>query len=426
MLKKKNHGKNDSVNFYYSCVLFKRYYQYNLWFGGFGEYNNIKYCKIYIQKYIYCWISLFLLQHFSPSFVIILYKNPRFIKFVDSGFFKHLDYHFLLSFHNNCFTFNSEGKKQIRVFVISYFQIFLKRHLGKDLLFLLIKVINEMILNVLLKHLSKPLKDIQIYAGRIFLNYKNAFKPIQVSNNQKVYFVGLFYFNHLTKKTHCKSYYSGSTIFYTTKSFYSFAILKNIYKSSLKVRSFKNTKIIKNSLKSIKLSKKIMEEIFIKFAGKILGHFNKNIQYLVESVELLDGYNGHYKNIGFYKNTSLLFKTSLIKKHSVRKKKFKGYKFFLKSFNTGFTKYKHKKIYGSGFLVSCNLKFFSDHHRTTFKRTLKKKSIINNKKTSGSIKKTFMLKYKDHLKQNNKIYYNICDASIKSLKTPKYFLIEPN
>ena len=421
MLKKKNDSKNDSVNFYYSCVLFKKYDQYNLWFGDFGEYNNIKYCKKYIQKYIYCWISIFLLQHFSPSFVIVLYKNPRFIKFVDSGFFKHLNYHFLLTFYNNRFSFNSEGKKQIRVFVISYFQIFLKRHLGKDLLFLLIKVINEIILDVLLKHLNKSLKDIEIYAGRSFLNYKNAFEPIQVSNNERVYFVGLFYFNHLTKKTHCKSYYAGSTIFYTIKSFYSFAILKNIYKSSLKVEGLKDTKVIKDSLKSIKLSKKIMEETFIKFAGKILGHSNKDIQYLLEFVELLEGSNGYLKNIGLYKNTSLLSK-----KHSVGKKKFKGYKFFLKSFNTVFAKYKHKKIYGPGFLVSCNLKFFSEHHRTIFKSTFKKKSIINNKKTSSSIKKTLMLQYKDNLKQNNKIYYNICDASIKSLKTSKYFLIEPN
>lgn len=163
MLKKKRSYDINLVDFYSNCLLFNKYCQYNLWFGNFGEYNNIKYCKNYTQKYIYYWVHIFLLERFNLSFVIFLYKSPYFTKFVKSGFFKYLDYHFLLSLYKNSLTFDSKDKQKVKFFVKFYFQNFLKERIEKDLLILIIKGTNEI-----------------IYYEPCFINFYNL-KPISIN-----------------------------------------------------------------------------------------------------------------------------------------------------------------------------------------------------------------------------------------------------
>lgn len=283
MLKRESQIQNDLINSYYSCVLFKKYYQYNFWFGNFNEYNNIKYCKSYIQKYIYCWINFFLLQRFSLSFVIFLYKSPYFTKFVESGFLKYLDYHFLLSFYSNCFFFDLKSKQVLKSFVKFYFQIFLKKHLEKDLLILLIVVINEIFLNIFLK-------PIEIYVNRNYLNDKKSFKLLFIKKNY---------------------YY----------------LLKSI--------NFKDN----NTLKSAKVSKLIIEKSFIVFLRNFLYIFNTDVQYLIESVDSLVRFNSE-KNIGIYRNSNILCEVSLVQRSLLSRKIFKN---FFKSFNISFVNYKYKR-----------------------------------------------------------------------------------
>ena len=292
MLKERGSG-DDLVIFDSSCVIFKKYNEYNLWFGSFGEYANIKYCKKYIQKYIYCWIHIFLLERFSLFFVRFLYRSPCFIKFIESGFLKYLDYDFLLLFHNNCFSFDLKGKQKIRVFVKSYFQSFLEKRLEKDFLILLTQVINEIILNVLSNSLTKRSKDIHIYMECICLKNKISFKLV-------------------------------------TK-------LNNLYKSlSINSRSNKNLKF---NLKSVKVSKLIMEKPFIGFPRKVSYVCNRDIHHLVESFEVLGGLNKEEKNIGIYININLLSEEFLNEK----KLELLNTIFFFKSFNNYFVKYRYER-----------------------------------------------------------------------------------
>lgn len=333
MLKEDREIKNDLVTFYNSCLLFKKYDQYNLWFGDFYEYSNIKYCKKYFQKYVYFWIYFFLLQRFSIFFVKFLYKSPYFIKFVESGFFKYLNYHFLLSFYNNnfIFDFDLKGKQKIKIFVKFYFQNFLKRRLKKDLLLLLTKVISDIILNLLIKLLINRLKFIQIYVRRVWLNDK-----ILVKNKKEVYFIGLFYFNYLIKK----SYYN---LFFThLDNLYK---LKFVYKLLLKSKpiNFNENKILSINLKPVKVNILIREKFFIGLPQKLFYFNNKDIQYLIESFELLPNFNEQEKNISLYQKSNILFEDSLLQEHLIFKKSFKIFKLFFKSFNFCFIKYKYKK-----------------------------------------------------------------------------------
>lgn len=261
---KKNASDNDLVKFCYSCVLFKKYYQYNLWFGSFDEYKNIEYCKKYIQQYLYYWIYFFLLQRLSLSFFILLYRSPCFIKFVEFGFFKYLDYHFLLLFHNNHFTFDSKGKQKINSFIKSYFQKFLKKSFKKDLLVLVTKEINKIILNILLKYVTKRLKSIDIYIVRDKLNIKTSFNLVLNSSN-------------------------------------------NI------------------NLRSAKLTKLSIEKGFIGLQKKISYGFNKDIHSLIDSFTILKDFNNQQKNIGLYKNSSVLFKEFPTQKDLRNKKYFKTF-----------------------------------------------------------------------------------------------------
>lgn len=363
---KKRRSENDLVNLYYSCILFKKYFQYNLWFGSFGEYDNIKYCNKYIQIYVYCWINIFLLQRFSLSLVIFLYKSFCFIKFVESGFFNYLNYHFLLSFYNNCFTFDLKGKQRIKVFVKFYFYIFLKSRLEKDILTLVTKVINDYFLYVLVKHLIKRLKDTEIYTVRSRLNNKALCQIITGGNKKKYYFIGLFYFNSLIKNGYYESDLINFSRFYVNYC-YGF-------------KNFNNNKTLKFHFKSTKISKLITEEVFIGFPRNTLYRFNKDIIYLVRSFENLNRFTIYQKKIGLYKKPRIFFDKSTYQKLSVFKKPFKNCKLVLvfKTFNNCFVKYKFKRKFFSKILVNCNFRFFS--------RNYKKKSNIQRKKLLYPIK----------------------------------------
>ena len=94
-----------------------------------------------------------------------------------------------------------------------------------------------------------------------------------------------------------------------------------------------------------------MEKTFIEFPKKNLQRSNKDIQYLVESVEILGGFNVQEKNIGLYKSSSILFESNSIQKLLLFKKSFKNFKLFLRSFNTCFLKYKYKRKFCSRVLI---------------------------------------------------------------------------
>lgn len=338
MLKKNRCSENDLVNFYYSCMLFKKYDQYNLWFGTFGEYDNIKYCEKYLQQSIYRWIHIFLLQRFNLFFVLFLYKSPCFMKFVESGFLKYLDYHFLLLFYNNSFTFNLKGKQKIKIFVKFYFQNSLKKRLEKDLLILVTNAINEITLNVLIKHLTNRLKDIQIYMEWFRLNEKILFKLVTIKNKKEVYFIGFIYFNYLVKKGYYGSYFINLGNLYPLKFYRPLISLKLIHKSMLERLNFKENKTLKFNLKPVKVSKPKMEKTFIGFPRKTSEGSNRDIQHLVESVEFLGAFNSQEKSVGLYKNSNIIFKDSYSQKHLLFIKPFKNFKVF----NKYFVKYKHK------------------------------------------------------------------------------------
>jgi len=254
MLKKKCF-ENYLVNFSSNCILFKKYYQYNLWFGSFGEYLNIKYCKKYIQKYIYFWIHFFLLK--------------------------------------------------IRL----YFQKNLKKRFENDLLFLVIKVLDDILLNDLIMHLTKSLKDIQIYIERIRLNEKVAFKLVTIKNKKEIYFLGLRYFKYLTKK----GYYKPCIIKFN--NLYSFTFLKTIYRPLLKVKSSSIIKTYKSDLNRCYINKKRIENFFITFSQNTLDFSKKDIQHLIQFVEPLTNNTGIYKNsIVFFEDISA--QNSSKKKHA--------------------------------------------------------------------------------------------------------------
>lgn len=347
MLKKERNSKDSLINSYYSCALFKKYYQYDLWFDSLGEYNNIKYCKNYFQKYIYCWIHNFLLEHFNFSLVIFLYKSPCFIKFVDSGFFKYLDFHFLLLFSKNSFSFDLMGKQKIKVFVESYFETFLKRGLEKDILILVIKALNEIILEVLTGHLTNRLKLNQNDVKKILLNNKVLFELVKI---KKIYLVGIFYFKSFIERAYYKSrfiHFISICIDHTLKSLFLVAPNKkvsfNILKFVLKSTNTNENKNLKFYLKSVKINEVLMEEFFMKYHKKGFYRFNKEIHPLVESFDILDRVISKQISINLYKNTDIIFKGVLSTNSLVLKKSLKSCKTFKKRYNNSFVKYKYKR-----------------------------------------------------------------------------------
>lgn len=338
MVEDKTYSEKYLINSYSSCFLFKKYYKYDLWFGSFYEYHNIKYCKKYIQKYIYCWIHIFLGQRFSLSFVIILYKSPRFIKFIESGFFKYLDSNFLLLFSKNCFTFRQKGEQEIKNFVKSYFYSDIKKSLEKDFLVVVNKVINETIFNFFIKHLISHLKKIHICdVKNIKLKDKISFSK---KNKKYLFCRGLIFFNYLIEKGYYLPCFIFSNYYHLVKVFYSFISLSYKYFSLRRDINFKSNTILKFNLKSTNANDFIIKRLFIKLPQKTCYEINKEIHYLIESFESLDDFIKPEKKIGLYKKTNITVK----KKLSVNDLKLnKSFKNFFNSFNNSFVRFKYKR-----------------------------------------------------------------------------------
>lgn len=333
---KKKGSKNNLKKLCDSCLLFKKYAQYDLWFGGSDEYKNIVYCKKYTQKYIYYQVHIFLLQRFNLPLVIFLYTSPCFTKFVESGFLKYLDSNFLLSFHNNRFTCDSTGKKKMKAFVKIYFQNVLRGCFEEDLLILVIKLINE----IAFKPLTNGLKTIQISAEQTLSNDKDLFKEAEIQ--KIIYVLGGFYFNYLIKRGLYKPYFTNFDNL--SKINIGLFFLKNfMYKSSYSSLKFINFK--DNEISKFYLSKPVgelaMEEGFIDHRRKIKPSLNNTIHSLVESIESLDEFEEKSIGFFFYKNyNTLSSEDCLIPKWSVSERPFENY---LKSFKRVFDKNRYKR-----------------------------------------------------------------------------------
>ena len=158
MIRTKKHSKDDLAEFSNHCPIFKKYCQFNLWSEEFSEYDNVKYCGVYISRYIHAYTQDFLLKYFSPTFLSVLYTSSFFMKFVKSGFIKYIDYHFLLFFKCNFFLYSSRSSCDIETFVEQYFQRHIKRSFEEDLLICLTASVNELVPKSLQGRLNSGIK----------------------------------------------------------------------------------------------------------------------------------------------------------------------------------------------------------------------------------------------------------------------------
>lgn len=138
-------NKSDLIKLCISCPVFKKYWRFNLWSKDCVEYNQLKYCSFYLSKYTFNFTKNFILRHFSRSFLLILYDSPIFIKFIKSGFIKHIDFNFLLFFQENFLMHSRRPNKDIENFVDLYFQRHVRKRFEKDLLCCLVKAVNELV-----------------------------------------------------------------------------------------------------------------------------------------------------------------------------------------------------------------------------------------------------------------------------------------
>ena len=267
----KEYSKIDLVKSYSSCPLSKRYCEYNLWFGNYNELDNIRYCKKYIKKYIRLSIEKYILQYFNLSVLYVLYSSPHFTKFVEFGFFKYLDFDFLLLFHKNGFNCSSKDKKKIKIFVHAYLKKYLKSRLKHDLLICINNSINE----------STP-----IFFRIYLLNYINIFFFVDKDTflNNKILLKSCMYDRNKNKfliNGLIKNIFYGVSLFNCQKESISFvkhnSDLNSFYKSVFNLNLDKN---------------------YIFFFSKTNIQLNKDIQILTELVENLRGFS--YKSIGLY------------------------------------------------------------------------------------------------------------------------------
>ena len=60
--------ESDSIKLCISCLVFKKYWRFNLWSKEFVEYNQLKYCSFYSSRYTFNFTQDFILRYFSLSF----------------------------------------------------------------------------------------------------------------------------------------------------------------------------------------------------------------------------------------------------------------------------------------------------------------------------------------------------------------------
>lgn len=277
--------EKDFIEDNYGCVLCKKYLLYNLWYGSSGEFANVDYCRRYVQIYLCCWINLFLLQHFCIPLNTFLYRSPYFLKFVDSGFLNYLDYTFLAAFARESFSFDAEGKQRIRGFVEAYFECFIEEALERDLLDLVGKVLNGILLEALGGHLTKTLGS----SDEFLLDRQARSKLLTKGNKWVIFRLGLHFSQPFLQGGYYRAYrpiqpYSGRSM----KS--SFSLIRDREMESLEAH-----------LKPAKLIRSIMDKSLIGLLDSWYQEevvLNQEIHSLIDSSES----EGEEAHIGLHKN----------------------------------------------------------------------------------------------------------------------------
>nr|QWK44344.1 hypothetical protein [Ecklonia arborea] len=291
MVQVKKYSEADLVDFYVGSPVFKKYSQYYLWSENFSEYHTIKYCEIYLSKYIFGCIQKYILEYFSEFFLLIFYNSPTFLKFIKSGFFKYINYHFLLLFQNNFFFFNEEFHKGVEVFVEKYFKKYIQKFFEKDLLICLITCIYEIVPNSFEGYLNNRLKFIYNDYFLIEVTIKSLSNLIIILDVLKNNTIKIFYFDN--KKTN---------IFIKREQFYFFFI---VFKDRI-YQSFNTIEKISDYIKFNFLSI-FLDDIIYKWGNFRIINYNYDFQVLLESFQVLIHFDDRRNNIGIYFESTDVF-----------------------------------------------------------------------------------------------------------------------
>nr|WKY98861.1 hypothetical protein [Alaria marginata] len=205
MEKAKRYSETDLSDFYSVSPVFKKYSQFNLWSENFSEYNNIKYCEIYFSKYFFGLTQKYLLENFSESFLLILHNSPKFLKFIKSGFFKYINFHFLVLFQSNRFFFVGDSFQEVEIFVEEYFQRYIQIFFEQDLLICLIACVNEIVPKSFRGCLNNRLKLVYNDLLIVELNTKPLSNSVVILNLTKsdkhtCYYLGFIDYNNIIRK----------------------------------------------------------------------------------------------------------------------------------------------------------------------------------------------------------------------------------
>ena len=358
----KDHSETDLTKLSYKCLVFKKYYQYDLWLGNYSEYYNLQYCKKYTQKYLYYLTHTFLLKNFDIFFVGLLYKSPSFIRFIKSGFLIYLDYHFLVLFYYSCSNFGRKAEKEIKSFVKLYFHFFLKKRFEKDLFDLINEAMYETVLLDNSEVLIKRFEDIYVLPDETLINDEVFSKLVVVQN--KILCIERFLLFYLKKKTYCSVRFNGLNNL--LKANYFFSSLEFVYKSPSKVlNSFSNlieldelviNKTFIDSLeeeetdileeeKETDILEEEEETDILEEEEEEMDYFDNNDISVYDIVKFIDETYKHdnknkEKQIGFYKNFNIISKNLLTHKKSLPENDLKK---FLNSFDNCFLEHGHNK-----------------------------------------------------------------------------------
>nr|QWE51044.1 hypothetical protein [Alaria crispa]UAX19675.1 hypothetical protein [Alaria crispa] len=237
MEKAKRYSETDLADFYSVSPVFKKYSQFNLWSENFSEYNNIKYCEIYFSKYFFGLTQKYLLENFSESFLLTLHNSPKFLKFIKSGFFKYVNFHFLVLLQSNRFFFCGDSFQEVEIFVEEYFQRYIQFFFEKDLLICLISCISEIVPKSFRECLNNRLKLVYNNLLIVELNTKPLSNSVAIlnlikSDKSKYYYLGFIDYNNTIRKFYFER--SEVNLPIKNKSFYFFiyGFPNKIYKSS--------------------------------------------------------------------------------------------------------------------------------------------------------------------------------------------------
>nr|QWK44843.1 hypothetical protein [Pterygophora californica] len=235
MVKAKRYNEIDLSDFYVVSPVFKRYSQFNLWSENFSEYNHIKYCEMYLSQYFFGQTQKYLLENFSEAFLLTLYNSQRFLKFIKSGFFKYINFHFLLLFQNNRFFFFGDSFKEVEIFVEEYFQRYIQNFFEQDLLTCIVSCINELVPNSFREYLNNRFKFIYKELLIVESNTRSLSNSVVILNlkgsDKKYYSLGFSNYNLTIKNFYFER--SNVKIYLKIKSFYYYltGFLSKIYKS---------------------------------------------------------------------------------------------------------------------------------------------------------------------------------------------------